>query len=162
VLGLAFKPGTGRLRESASLKIVSSLVRDGAKVIAHDPIATDHFRRALGAVANQVEFVAAWEPHVREAEGVIIATRWPDYATLVNMDLPVKFSSTHGGCSRPTSNGARYLTIGRRSPREVPPTEVEGCFVVEPAPRGDDRGFFARIFDAETFARRGWPISSSS
>jgi len=35
------------------------------------------------------------------------------------------------------------------------PTEVEGCFVVEPAPRGDDRGFFARIFDAESFREKG-------
>ncbi len=115
VLGLAFKPGTDDVRESASLKIVSSLVRDGAKVIAHDPVATDHFRRALGAVANQVEFVAAWEPHVRDAEGVIIATRWPDYAALVNMDLSGKILFDARRMFTPEQvNGARYLTIGRR------------------------------------------------
>lgn len=34
-------------------------------------------------------------------------------------------------------------------------TEVEDCYVVEPAPISDDRGFLSRIFDAETFAAKG-------
>jgi len=34
-------------------------------------------------------------------------------------------------------------------------TPVEGCFIVDPEPRGDDRGFFARIFDEETFRDAG-------
>ena len=34
-------------------------------------------------------------------------------------------------------------------------TEVEGCFVIEPAPRGDYRGFFSRIFDADEFRKNG-------
>lgn len=34
------------------------------------------------------------------------------------------------------------------------PTEVEGAFVVSLEPRGDERGFFARVFCAEEFAGR--------
>ena len=34
-------------------------------------------------------------------------------------------------------------------------TDVQGCFVVEPAPRGDHRGFFSRVFDADVFRERG-------
>lgn len=34
-------------------------------------------------------------------------------------------------------------------------TDVEGCFVVSLEPRGDERGFFARMFDADEFAARG-------
>jgi len=34
-------------------------------------------------------------------------------------------------------------------------TEVEGCYVIEPEPRGDQRGFFARIFDADAFRQNG-------
>jgi dTDP-4-dehydrorhamnose 3,5-epimerase len=34
-------------------------------------------------------------------------------------------------------------------------TDIEGCYLVDPAPRGDDRGFFARMFDEETFRERG-------
>ena len=35
------------------------------------------------------------------------------------------------------------------------PTDVIGCFVVEPTSRGDHRGFFARMFDAEAFRDQG-------
>lgn len=34
-------------------------------------------------------------------------------------------------------------------------TPVEGCYIVEPEPRGDERGFFARIFDSDTFRQKG-------
>ena len=115
MLGLAFKPGTDDVRESASLKIVSSLVREGAKVAAHDPIAIDHFKRALGIVANQVEFVEAWEPHVLDAEIVIVATSWPAYAALADMDLSGKILFDARRMFTPEqASGARYLTIGRR------------------------------------------------
>ncbi len=35
------------------------------------------------------------------------------------------------------------------------PTELSGCYVVEPERQADERGFFARTFDAEEFERRG-------
>lgn len=34
-------------------------------------------------------------------------------------------------------------------------TDVQGAYVVELEPRGDERGFFARMFDNEEFAARG-------
>lgn len=35
------------------------------------------------------------------------------------------------------------------------PTELHGCFVVDPQPLADERGFFARTFSAEEFSRHG-------
>jgi dTDP-4-dehydrorhamnose 3,5-epimerase len=35
------------------------------------------------------------------------------------------------------------------------PTAVEGAYLVEPEPRGDERGFFARLFDADEFETHG-------
>jgi dTDP-4-dehydrorhamnose 3,5-epimerase len=35
------------------------------------------------------------------------------------------------------------------------PTAVDGAFVVSLEPRGDERGFFARVFCAEEFGRQG-------
>ena len=35
------------------------------------------------------------------------------------------------------------------------PTSIQGAFVVDLEPRGDDRGFFARLFDADEFADHG-------
>ena len=36
------------------------------------------------------------------------------------------------------------------------PTELAGCFVVEPERHHDERGFFARTFDSGDFADRGF------
>jgi len=47
VLGLAFKPGTDDVRESAALEIIRLLVERGAHVKAHDPVAMDNARAAL-------------------------------------------------------------------------------------------------------------------
>lgn len=44
VLGLAFKPGTDDLREAPSLENVELLLQNGAKVMAYDPVAMDHFK----------------------------------------------------------------------------------------------------------------------
>ena len=115
LLGLAFKPGTDDVRESASLKIVDALLEAGAQVTAHDPIATDHFKRAFGERSDAVRFVGSWEEEVAAAEAVIVATRWPDYAPLSDMDLGGKLLFDARRMFRPDSaGGARYLTIGRR------------------------------------------------
>ena len=115
VLGLAFKPGTDDVRESASLKIVDALMRARARVIAHDPVATDQFRKAFGPRAFDIEFVDAWEPRMAEAEIVIVATRWPHYAGVANTDLAGKVLFDARRMFKPEDvAGARYLTIGRR------------------------------------------------
>ncbi|MCW6507714.1 dTDP-4-dehydrorhamnose 3,5-epimerase [Lichenifustis flavocetrariae] len=41
------------------------------------------------------------------------------------------------------------------------PTAVDGAFVVSLEPRGDERGFFARVFCAEEFGRHGLEASIS-
>ena len=45
VLGLAFKPGTDDVRESRAFPIIEMLLREGATVQAHDPVAIPRFRR---------------------------------------------------------------------------------------------------------------------
>jgi len=113
VLGLAFKPDTDDVRESASLKIVADLVASGAKVTAHDPIATANFRKFLGPLSEKIAFVCDWEAAVAESAIVIVATRWADYRRLVGMRLGGKtlfdarrlFSSVE-------VPGAAYLSIG--------------------------------------------------
>ena len=52
ILGLAFKPGTDDVRESASIKIASELVRGGSRLIAHDPEAKDNFKKVMDKKEN--------------------------------------------------------------------------------------------------------------
>lgn len=115
VLGLAFKPGTDDVRESASLKIVDQLVSKGADVVAHDPIAIDHFKKAVGPAGDKVRFVEAWETEVAPADVVIVATKWPDYASLTSQDLSGKLLFDARRMFSPSQvGGAQYLSIGRR------------------------------------------------
>lgn len=116
LLGLAFKPGTDDVRESASLKIVRKLVERGAEVTAHDPIAIDHFKRAVGPVGERVRFVDDWRVEVAGAEIVVVATRWPEYADLTEADLAQKLLFDARRMFSPDRvNGAEYLSIGRRA-----------------------------------------------
>lgn len=115
VLGLAFKPGTDDVRESASLKIVRSLLQKKAHVLAHDPVANDKFKAAIGDGAQSVTFVTDWAASAEAADVIVVATAWPEYLELKEMDLEGKviFDARH--MLEPSAvSAARYLSIGWR------------------------------------------------
>jgi UDPglucose 6-dehydrogenase len=115
VLGLAFKPETDDVRESASLKIVEQLVAGGARVTAHDPIAIDNFRHALGHTAKDVAFVEDWKGEVPKSAAIVVATKWRDYQALADMDLGGKILLDARRMFSPSAmTNATYRTIGRR------------------------------------------------
>lgn len=115
VLGLAFKPGTDDVRESTSLKIVQSLLEKGARVLAHDPVAIDNFKLALGMAANSITFVDEWTDYVDAADVIIVATRWPEYRQVAQLDLTGKVLFDARRMFQPSAvNSGRYLSIGRR------------------------------------------------
>lgn len=114
VLGLAFKPGTDDVRESASIKIINSLLDAGASITAHDPIAVDQFKRALGGRAEAIAYVDNWQKTVAGVEVVVLATRWPEYSALSGMDLSGKTVFDARRMLPPAEViGATYLSIGR-------------------------------------------------
>jgi len=113
VLGLAFKPETDDVRESASIKIVESLLARGASVMAHDPIAAPNFRRALGSDAERVAFVADWRAQVASADVIVIATRWAEYDALRGCDTAGKVVFDARRMFNPAAFAqANYLAIG--------------------------------------------------
>lgn len=115
VLGLAFKPGTDDVRESASLKIVRSLVEKEARVIAHDPAAIDNFKVALGVLKERVTFVRDWSAKVKAADVIVVATAWPEYLELAKMDLTGKVLFDARRMFEPSAiTSEQYLSIGRR------------------------------------------------
>ena len=82
VLGIAFKPGTDDVRESPALPIIAALVKAGAQVVAHDPIAIETGRKGLADAGVDVAKVAL-EPDLPAAlagsDGVMLVTSWPQY-----------------------------------------------------------------------------------
>ena len=115
VLGLAFKPDTDDVRESASLKIVDQLLAAGAQVAAHDPIAAPNFRRALGPSADKVAFVDDWKARVAQSDAIVVATKWKEYEALADLDLSGKILLDARRMFQPaTVPTAIYRSIGRR------------------------------------------------
>ena len=73
LLGLAFKPGTDDIRESASLKIIEQLLEKGALVTAYDPIAISNAQKVFG---NAIRYTDDIQEALTEANLAIIATEW--------------------------------------------------------------------------------------
>jgi UDPglucose 6-dehydrogenase len=84
VWGLTFKPNTDDLRSSVAVELVADLLREGAHVIAYDPKGMQK-ARAIKAIAD-AEFASSALEAVNDAEALIIATEWNEFA---NLDLAV-------------------------------------------------------------------------
>jgi len=80
VLGLAFKPGTDDMRESAAIPIVNALHDEGATISAYDPIAMNEARTRFTDIP--VEYAESTEAAVRGADAVVIVTTWDEFRSL--------------------------------------------------------------------------------
>ena len=77
VLGLAFKPGTDDVRESASLVVIEELLKEGCQVTVFDPQAMEKGREALSG--KLVLFANSLEEVVEGADAVLLMTAWPEF-----------------------------------------------------------------------------------
>jgi len=76
VWGLAFKPNTDDMREAPSLVTIEGLLAAGARVSAHDPVATDEARHHLG---DRVRYVETNYDALTGAHALLIHTEWLPY-----------------------------------------------------------------------------------
>lgn len=78
VLGLTFKAGTDDLRSSPALEIIKLLKDSGANVIAYDPIGMTQAPQYIEDLQCATSAIEACS----NADGVIIATEWPEFKEL--------------------------------------------------------------------------------
>ena len=78
ILGLAFKSKTDDVRESASLEMVGSLLKAGAKVKAYDPEANTNFSEFY----PQITYCKTWEEAVKDTDAVAVMTEWNEFRTM--------------------------------------------------------------------------------
>jgi UDPglucose 6-dehydrogenase len=78
VLGLAFKPDTDDVRCSPAFPTLRLLTEAGAEVTVHDPVVGPEHLQGMGAVAFEADLADA----VRNADAIVIITRWDDYLKL--------------------------------------------------------------------------------
>ena len=85
VWGLSFKPNTDDVRSSVAIRIVEALVADGAAVTVYDPKAMEKAKHL--PVASQITFASSALDAAKGAEALIIATEWPEFASVDLADL---------------------------------------------------------------------------
>jgi UDPglucose 6-dehydrogenase len=78
LLGLAFKSNTDDVRDSPAIDLASALLASGATVRAFDPKASSKAARALPSL----EIVDDASEAIDDADVVVIATEWPEFADL--------------------------------------------------------------------------------
>ena len=80
LLGLSFKPNTDDVRDSPALEIAKGLIRRGARVVAHDPVAMDNVARL--PVGKKLEFAIDAYSAAEYSHAVVLATEWNQYRRL--------------------------------------------------------------------------------
>lgn len=127
--GLAFKPNTDDMREAPSRFIIAELVKRGAQVVAHDPVAMTEAQHALELdfqtkpiELKRVSLVKTPEDALAGASALIIVTEWkafrsPDFDHLKQaMQNPIIFDGRN--LYEPqsmTELGFEYYGIGRHN-----------------------------------------------
>jgi UDPglucose 6-dehydrogenase len=77
ILGLSFKPDTDDIRESRAIPVVLSLLEEGAKILAYDPMAMPGFVK----IFPQISYAKSSE-EVLETDALIIITEWSEFFDL--------------------------------------------------------------------------------
>jgi UDPglucose 6-dehydrogenase len=117
LLGLSFKPETDDMRESASIPITETLIAEGARVRAFDPVAMDNAKKIL---PDGVEYCSDSYDAVTGSDALVIVTEWNQFRSL---DLErIKASATgrvvvdlRNVCNpeRMAEHGFEYHGVGR-------------------------------------------------
>jgi UDPglucose 6-dehydrogenase len=73
---LAFKKDTDDIREAPSLKAIKKLLKEGAQLVAYDPMAMQNAKQLL---ENTVEFARRPEEALKGADLCILMTEWNQF-----------------------------------------------------------------------------------
>lgn len=74
--GLSFKPKTDDMREAPSLVIIEKLLKEGASVVAYDPVAMHEAQRMIG---NTIKYATDMYDTLNGADALLIVTEWPEF-----------------------------------------------------------------------------------
>jgi UDPglucose 6-dehydrogenase len=116
LLGLAFKANTDDVRHSPALTVARGLRARGARVVGYDPIANS---TAKGA-DPELETASSAAEAINGSDAVVIATEWPEFASL---DWAAVGATMRGDLvydtrrtvppDAVTAAGLRYVGLGR-------------------------------------------------
>ena len=74
--GLAFKPNTDDMREAPALALIEKFVKDGADIVAYDPVAMKESSRRLG---NRINYGKDAYDCLIDSDALILVTEWNEF-----------------------------------------------------------------------------------
>lgn len=122
VWGLSFKPQTDDVREAPAMTIIKDLLDWGAHVVAHDPVATENFKKSFGA-HERLAYADESYDALKNADGLLLVTEWAEYkrpnwqkvAQLQKQKVVFDFRNQFDAESL-TDLGFTYYSVGRPTP----------------------------------------------
>jgi UDPglucose 6-dehydrogenase len=78
VWGLSFKPKTDDMREAPSVVIIENLLRAGAAINAHDPVAMHEARKLF---KNKIKYLGVDYDALKGADALAVVTEWSEFRT---------------------------------------------------------------------------------
>lgn len=119
VWGLAFKPQTDDMRESPSIVLIEGLLKRGAKIRGHDPVALGTARKVFG---DRITYCERDYDAVKDADALVVMTDWleyrnPNFQRMQElMKAPVVFDARNlYESSRMRELGYTYYPLGREA-----------------------------------------------
>jgi UDPglucose 6-dehydrogenase len=117
ILGLAFKPNTNSVANSASIHLAKQLMQRGAHVKAYDPIAMPDAQQEL---TGNVRYCDSAYSVAEGADALVLSTGWPEFRTLdydrirrvIRRPVFVDTKNLLDG-ARMKALGFEYLGVGR-------------------------------------------------
>lgn len=118
VLGLAFKPNTDDMREAASILITDELIKEGAQIVAYDPVAMEKARAVLH---SDVCYANTIEEALIGSDAALILTEWGeirsmDLQLVRKMNRPLLIDGRNCfALDEMQNHGIEYHSVGRPS-----------------------------------------------
>jgi UDPglucose 6-dehydrogenase len=77
--GIAFKPRTDDVREAPALDLMLMAQREGAEIVAYDPVARETGAEAMGRMGVRARIVEDAFECARGAHGLVVSTDWDEF-----------------------------------------------------------------------------------
>ncbi len=84
ILGLAFKENTDDIRESTSISLISSLLKQKCKIFVHDPKA---LKNTYSIFKDQIRYTERIDDNLKDSDCAIVMTPWEEYKKLTEKDF---------------------------------------------------------------------------
>jgi UDPglucose 6-dehydrogenase len=123
ILGLAFKPNTDDIREARSIRLINRLLKQGAKIVAYDPMATSNARKVL---KKRIVYAPSAIGCLKNADLAVLVTEWEEFRKIKtddfvqNMKKPILIDGRRIYNPEKLSKKLRYIAIGLGESRNSP------------------------------------------